>query len=199
MSDLREAERAILRHVQKDLTDFPGGDCADGPVEVKKSSPLCKLRPTMADGLLVVGGRLTRSDCISDETKHPVILPRASHVTKLVIREVHESLGHEGRDHTFWKLRQKFWVIGAAPEIRKMLRSCVTCRKVNSRPQQQLMADMPEERVSAGAPAFSSVLLDVFGPVLVKTGRVERKRYGLMCVCVATRAVHVENFGFAAH
>ena len=135
----------------------------------------------MADGLLVVGGRLTRFDCISDETKQPVILPRANHVTKLVIREVHESLGHEGRDHTFWKLRQRFWVIGA-PEIRKMLRSCVTCRKVNSHPQQQLMAEMPEERVSAGAPAFSSVLLDVFGPVLVKTGRVERKWYGLMCV-----------------
>ena len=73
-----------------------------------------------------------------------------------------------------------------------MIRSCVVCRKANARSLHQLMAELPQERVSAETPAFSSVLLDVFGPVLVKTGRVERKRYGLMCVCAATRAVHVE-------
>lgn len=192
VSDISVAEHAVLRYVQKDLTEFPGGDCADGPVEVRKGSRLSALRPTMLDGLLVVGGRLSRSNCLSQGAKHPVILPRRSHVTGLVIRDAHESVGHEGRDHTFWRLRQRYWIIGAGPEIRRMIRSCVVCRKANARPLHQLMADLPRERITAEAPAFSSVLLDVFGPIIVKTGRVERKRYGLMCVCIVTRAVHVE-------
>ena len=41
-------------------------------------------------------------------------------------------------------------------------------------------------------PAFAFIGLDVFGPVLVKRGRSECKRYGLMCTCLATRAVHIE-------
>ena len=192
LSDLRGAEYVLLRYVQRTLPELPRGDCEDGPVMVKKGSPLSKIRPHMINGLLVVGGRIGRSACVSEETKHPVILPRRHHVTELVLREAHESVGHEGRDHTFWRLRQKYWVVGAGPEIRKMIRSCVTCRKVNARPQRQLMADLPLERVSAETPAFSTVLLDVFGPILVRNGRVERKRYALMCVCTVTRAVHVE-------
>ena len=192
VSDLCEAERVVLRRVQRDLPDFPGDSRDDGPVHVRRGSPLLKLRPVFRDGLLVVGGRLGRSDCLSVSAKHPVILPRGHHVTRLVIREAHAAVGHEGRDHTFWKLRENYWVIGAGPEIRRMIRSCVVCRRASARPQQQLMADLPEERVSGDEKAFSSVLLDVFGPIIVKVGRRERKRYGLMCVCVLTRGVHVE-------
>ncbi|XP_043211278.1 uncharacterized protein LOC122375804 [Amphibalanus amphitrite] len=141
VSDLHEAERAILRHVQRELPEFPGRDCDDGPTEVSSSSPLRKLRPTMQSGLLVVGGRLSRSDCVSESEKHPVILPRDSHVTRLVIREAHQRVGHGGRDHTFWDLRRKFWVIGAGTEVRRLIRSCVVCRRVNARPQHQLMAE----------------------------------------------------------
>ena len=192
VSDLREAERAVLYRVQRDLPEFPLDVCDDGPVNVKRGSPLAKLRPVLSNGLLVVGGRLGRSDCVSVSAMHPVILPRRHPVTRLVIREAHAAVGHQGREHTFWRLRERFWVLGAGPEVRRLIRSCVVCRKVSARPQQQLMADLPEERVSADTPAFSSVLLDVFGPILVKAGRGEKKRYGLMCVCTVTRGVHVE-------
>ena len=192
VSDLRGAELAILRRVQRDLPEYPSGVCDDGPVSVRRNSPLAKLRPILSDGLLLVGGRLERSDCISVSAKHPVILPRRHHVTRLVIREAHAEVGHEGRLHTFWRLRERFWVLGAGPEVRRLIRNCVVCRKVNARPQRQLMADLPEERVSGDTPAFSSVLLDVFGPILVKAGRGEKKRYGLMCICVVTRGVHIE-------
>ena len=54
------------------------------------------------------------------------------------------------------------------------------------------MSELPKERVSADMPPFSSVMLDIFGPILVRSGRSERKRYGLMCICAVTRGVHVE-------
>ena len=82
--------------------------------------------------------------------------------------------------------------MGAGPLIREMIRSCVTCRRVNGQAQQQQMADLPESRTTAGDKAFTDVSLDVFGPFFVKQGRVERKRYGLVTVCSKTRAVHFE-------
>ena len=146
----------------------------------------------MKDGLLVVGGRLDASPSISERAKHPVIVPRGHHVSKLLMREAHHAVGHQGRDHTLWRLRERFWVIGAGVDVRKMVKSCVVCRKVNAQPQTQLMADLPRSRVTAERHAFEGVGLDVFGPIAVKCGRKERIRYGLMCTCMVTRAVHVE-------
>ena len=173
------------------MPDFPAGQL-DGFVEVKRDSPLVHLRPLMIDGLLVVGGRLDASPSMLNRAKHPVIVPRRHHVARLLLREAHLAVGHQGRDHTLWKLRERYWVMGAGMDVRKMVRSCVTCRKVNVRPHEQQMADLPESRVTAGGYAFERVGLDVFGLIRVKSGRKECIRYGLMCTCMVTRAVHVE-------
>ena len=55
MPDLEKAERAILRYVQTGMPDLPVDPLTDGPVEVKRDSQLENLRPTMKNGLLVVG------------------------------------------------------------------------------------------------------------------------------------------------
>ncbi|XP_043206534.1 uncharacterized protein LOC122372920 isoform X2 [Amphibalanus amphitrite] len=192
LSDLQKAEMAVLRYAQCAMPEYPGGLVADGPLVVKKGSSLSSLAPQMSDGLLVVGGRLSSSPSLSERSKHPVILPRRHHVARLLLRDAHVAAGHQGRDHTLWKLRERYWIVGASSDVRKMIRSCVVCRKVNARPQEQLMASLPESRVTAGTGAFEKVGLDVFGPFLVKSGRGERKRFGLMCTCLVTRAVHVE-------
>ena len=192
LSDIQSAEKAVLRFAQSALPEYPGGLVADGPLVVKKGSSLSSLAPQMSDGLLVVGGRLSSSPSLSDRSQHPVIVPRRHPVARLLLREAHVAAGHQGRDHTLWKLRERYWIVGASSDVRKMIRSCVVCRKVNARPQEQLMASLPESRVTAGTDAFEKVGLDVFGPFLVKSGRGERKRFGLMCTCLVTRAVHVE-------
>lgn len=190
VSDLRAAENAILRYVQE--TSFSElSDGCDGSVKVAKSSPLKALNVVRRGGLLVVGGRLSRCP-VSHDFKHPVLLPRDHHVTRLAIRDAHERVGHQGREHTLCKVRERFWVIGAGSLVRSLVRSCVICRRVNSLPQKQMMSDLPEDRVTPETPAFECVGLDVFGPVLVKRGRTEVKRYGLMCTCLVTRAVHLE-------
>ena len=191
-SDLSDAEVDILRYAQSDLADFPHDRARDGPVRVARNSPLASLKPEVRDGLLVVGGRLNAAKELSMQARHPVILPREHHVSKLVIREAHRAVGHEGREHTLWRLREKYWVIGAGREIRKMLRVCTVCRKVSGRPLGQLMADLPEERVVPGAGAFEKISCDVFGPIPVKSGRKERKCWGLLCTCMTTRGVHIE-------
>ncbi len=58
------------------------------------------------------------------------------------------------------------------------------------------MADLPEDRVTAGKPPFAYVGVDCFGPFTVKRGRSHVKRYGVLFTCLAIRAVHIEMNGF---
>ena len=54
------------------------------------------------------------------------------------------------------------------------------------------MAQVLEERVTTGGPAFLYVGVGYFGPFKVKRGRTTEKRYGCLFTCLFTRAVHIE-------
>lgn len=54
------------------------------------------------------------------------------------------------------------------------------------------MSDLPECRVLPDDPPFTRVGMDYFGPFLVRRGRGEVKRYGVIFTCLAVRAVHLE-------
>lgn len=87
------AEKALLRYVQ--LHHFPEELSAlkKGNTSVKRSSRLRKLNPVLDDGVLRVGGRLNKM-AMPEEFKHPAILPKTCHLTKLLIRHAHISVGH---------------------------------------------------------------------------------------------------------
>lgn len=53
------------------------------------------------------------------------------------------------------------------------------------------MAELPKERVETSAP-FSYSGMDCFGPFIIKRGRKEYKRYGIIFTCLSSRAVHIE-------
>ena len=56
----------------------------------------------------------------------------------------------------------------------------------------QKMADLPADRVTHGKPPFSLVGVDCFGPFIVRRGRSQVKRYGVLYTCLVTRAIHIE-------
>ena len=69
---------------------------------------------------------------------------------------------------------------------------CVKCRKLRAGPQQQKMADLPVDRLEP-SPPFTYSAVDFFGPWLVKEGRREVKRYGVLLTCIASPAIHLET------
>ncbi|KXJ13754.1 hypothetical protein AC249_AIPGENE5325 [Exaiptasia diaphana] len=71
-------------------------------------------------------------------------------------------------------------------------RLCVSCRKARGKFQDQKMADLPSERVTP-SPPFTYTGMDVFGPFIIKEGRKELKRWGLIFTCMASRAIHLET------
>jgi len=190
IKEYRDAERAILRYIQ--MKEFPeelGNH--DKNANKRNGSSLRKLNPAVVDGMLRVGGRLTNAP-VPYDTKHPVILPSDHHVTRLLIIHHHMIVGHSGAGATWASLRERFWIIRGGAMVRKTIGGCFACKRRNAARGQQLMADLPSDRVSPDKPPFSSVGIDFFGPLYVKQGRSRVKRYGCIFTCLASRAVHLE-------
>ena len=107
----------------------------------------------------------------------------------MLICHVHK-VGHLGSEYTLAQLRGKYWI--QRKEVKRVLRKCFTCKKINGRRCSQKMADLPETRLASGDVPFTHTGVDCFGPFLVKRARSGVKRYGCIFTCMTTRAVHIE-------
>ena len=162
-------------------------------VNLKKCSCLYRLDPFLdSDGILQVGGRLRRAR-ISENVKHPVILPRKSHITNLILQYCHEKTRHQGSGMTHNEVRQHgYWVIGGTSAASHLVSKCVVCRKLRAPTQKQKLADLLEDPVEPSA-LFTYSAVDYFGPFMVKEGRKEVKNNGVLFTCMASRAIHIET------
>lgn len=155
------------------------------------SSPLFSLDPILIEGRLCVGGRLKHSS-LSKEFRHPLILPRDSHITQLIISHYHIRVCHQSRSQTQMELRANgFWIINCSKLVAKLIHKCVQCRKLRRPVEEQRMAEPPKERIEASAP-FTHCGMDCFGPFIIKRNHKAHKRYGLIFTCLYSRAVHLE-------
>lgn len=118
-----------------------------------------KLSPVISEDIVKVGGRLERSS-LPEESKHPAILACNHHVTKLIVRYYHVKEGHAGTTQTLAAIRQKYWIVKGPSTVKNIINECVACRRRNQPPGKQIMAPLPEARVTPGEPPFSSVGID---------------------------------------
>ena len=181
--EIQQAETEILKYVQR--------RCFADEMSLKKSSKLHKLNTVTINGLLRVGGRL-RNAPIEEEIKYPVLLPKKHHLTNLIVRHYHETSGHTGVEHVLSLTRERFWPINARATVKKIVNSCFSCRKRHASPGIQKMSDLPTDRVQPDRPPFTYVGIDCFGPFVVKRGRADVKRYGIVFTCLTIRAIHIE-------
>lgn len=192
VEDLQHAERLIIKSVQSRSFASEIGSLQNLK-PVKSVSSVFRLDPFLdQDGLLRVGGRLRRSD-LDEECKHPVILPKASVVTTLIVRFCHEQVKHSGRQLTLNEIRRRgYWMITGNSVVRRVIYRCVRCRLLRRTTCQPKMSDLPVDRVAA-TPPFTYCAVDLFGPFLIKQGRSDVKRYGCIFTCLACRAIHIET------
>ena len=189
-AEVIDAEKTILKQAQADKYGSEISALRSGrPLQPKSS--LLSLAPYLgSDNLLRVGGRLRHAP-LSETERHPILLPRSSGVTRMVITDQHCQLLHAGVEHTLNELRRRFWITQGRSEAKKNLHSCAVCRNRRAAPQPPRMADMPPERFDMSRP-FSTVGIDYLGPFTVRKFRKTENRYVLLVTCLATRAVHLE-------
>ena len=85
-----------------------------------------------------------------------------------------------------------FWIISGSAVVSSIVSSCVKCNKLCGAVQEQRMSDLPEDRLE-DCPSLTYCTVDYFGPFIVKDGRKELKRYGVLFTCMASRAIHLET------
>lgn len=193
LEERKEAEIAIIKLVQEEA--FPDEIKSLKVREViakTKYSNLNKLSPVVdEDEVLRVGGRLSQA-ALHPHIKHPAILPKNSHISALLIKHFHEKVHHQGRGLTLNELRANgWWILGSSSVVSSHIFKCVKCRKYRRCTEEQKMGNLPQDRMET-TPPFTYTGIDCFGPIYVKDGRKEVKRYGLLFTCLCSRAIHIE-------
>ncbi|XP_025201851.1 uncharacterized protein LOC112599258 [Melanaphis sacchari] len=193
VSDFSNAECWLIRCAQKDEFAIEYKALTDNK-SVSRNSKLRALSPFIStDNLIVVGGRLHNST-LSNEQKHPIILPFGHKVTRLIFVYYHEILLHGGPQLLLAEIRLRFWPIKGRIAARSTALRCVTC--VRSKPKfvHPIMGILPSPRVHPSRP-FSTTGVDFAGPLNLRSGirRVTSiKTWIAVFVCLATRAIHLE-------
>ena len=107
---------------------------------------------------------------------------------------MHETILHGGVSSTLSKLREKFWLLRGRQVVRKILRKCVWCKRINGLPYRLApVPNLPHSRLEQ-VRAFNSVGLDYCGPLRYSKGEEGRleKCYVCLFTCTSTRALHLE-------
>ncbi|XP_006823698.1 uncharacterized protein LOC102809358 [Saccoglossus kowalevskii] len=190
------AETNLIRVIQQETFEDSIQNLQKRYTSSHRDDPLKNLDPFLDEnGLLRVGGRLKRSAFLYG-VKHPILLPKRNHFSTLVESHYHGRIGHQGRSMTINEIRNHgCWIVGCRSTVSSLIQNCVTCKKLRGRRVSQKMANLPEDRTEP-SPPFTHCGLDCFGQFIVKEGRKELKRYGLIFTCLASRAVHIEDLDY---
>ncbi|GBM41749.1 hypothetical protein AVEN_173144-1 [Araneus ventricosus] len=96
-------------------------------------------------------GRLEYSDFSNDE-KHPIILPRNSSLTGLIVQDEHICMKHGGITTTLEKIRSRFWVPKGRQIVQKIIRRCLICKRYSAKSADQLTSQLPEDIIAQTPP-----------------------------------------------
>ena len=192
---LKEAENFVVKDAQKSIeTELKKNNGRNG-----KGGRFAKLKPVQdANGLWVVGERLTRYNAMTADSTLQRLLPTCHPATRLFMERSHRA-GHRGRDATLARFRMLYWVPHGSKLARSVKRNCQLCKRREAKFLEQEMGLLPKERLKP-SPAFNNVMIDLFGPYTVR-GEVQKrtsgKAYGVMFTDLVMRAVHIEAvFGY---
>ncbi|XP_067931116.1 uncharacterized protein [Watersipora subatra] len=192
LADLSKAETRVIKVLQ---TEHYADEISQIKCQkrVGKKSSIFKLNPLLdGSGILRVGGRFDRATTLEEVERRPAIIPKDTHIAKLLVQHFHEKIHHLGRQSTLAAIRSGgFWILNASNVVKNLISSCVICSRLRKQPEQQQMGQSPPERIEQTSP-FTHVGMDVFGHFMVKDRRSELKRWGLLFTRLYSRAIHIE-------
>ena len=177
------------------LASHPYYEVAAGERETElqgQLKPMLKCCPFVENGILRVGRRLQRSSKPYD-AKHLIILPKNSHLTGLIIMNVHQRSGHCRATYVINELRQRYWVLGHERTVMDFIKElCMACRNCRASPGSQTISPLLSARVKSDRHFFTATGVDFMGSIAVKCRRNVLKRYCCLFTCLTSRASHIE-------
>ncbi|XP_065076509.1 uncharacterized protein LOC135700047 [Ochlerotatus camptorhynchus] len=200
--DISSAESYLIRQAQQEaypdeiavLRKQQQQQCSDQPsTSIPKSSVLHQKTPWMdQNGILRMRGRIAACHYATEDSKHPVILPRDHPTTKLIVAQYHQKYHHQNHETVINEIRQKYSIPKLRMTYTKVRRDCQRCKNDRVIPRPPIMADLPAARLAAFERPFTHTGVDFFGPYEVIIGRRVEKRWGMLATCLTIRAIHIE-------
>ncbi|XP_055527264.1 uncharacterized protein LOC129719873 [Wyeomyia smithii] len=178
-------EMVLLTHNQQNSTDKQ--------LQLEKSSSLYRLSPMLDTfGILRMEGRITAAPNVTESSKFPIILPRKHRFTYLMLDDYHRRFRHCNHETVVNEVRQKYYVPQLRVAVKQVAKVCQWCKVYKVKPSIPRMAPLPAVRLASFERPFTHTGLDLFGPLVVKIGRSNAKRWIAVFTCLTIRAVHVE-------
>lgn len=182
--------KAQQEYYNKEITALTDGDGLPEKCKIETLNPILD-----KECLLRVGGRIGRSE-LNYEMKYPAIIPNGSRLAWLIIDNAHRRTNHGGTQIMIQFIRQHYWIPKIRSELRNYVRKCVVCARLNAQMEDQLMSELPSERVQIGKP-FLHTGVDYAGPFeLILPGAPRefprKKCWVAVFVCLKSRAIHLD-------
>ena len=159
-------------------------NCRSKLIEIKNLLPFYDYN----ECFLRVGGRITKSS-LTLETVFQYIMSKTHFITKMIIEHKHAISSHCSANYVLLKLLEKFWVCSGINTIREHLSNCQFYRLRRANSVQQVMCYLPECRLTI--PKFLLNIL-VLTSLVLSLGRSLVKRWGVLFICMASRACHIK-------
>ncbi|GFY55881.1 uncharacterized protein TNIN_358371 [Trichonephila inaurata madagascariensis] len=185
--ELSEAERFWIQFEQEKFFSEEFKSLKDSKIE--NESPLYNYIPYLDENRLIrLGGRLEFCN-LSINEKHPLILPKNSWLTTLIVRREHNKVMHGGTASTLAQVRSNYWIPKGRQLVKKVIRNCFICRKYLAEPIDQLTSPLPSDRINQ-TPAFSVCGLD-FALDLSTSITSESCKYPILFYLLAELPEHI--------
>lgn len=195
--NLNESEKLWIKTVQASLfVDEIKFLCNSG---IKSSPPIYVMQfgLFLEGGLIKCRGQMNNSP-LPANSRNPILLPAKHPFVRLIIKDAHESVKHNGIRDTLTTLRERFWILRGREAVKQFIWKCVICRRYKGTPfKSQPSAEMPSERVSEDPP-FTHVGLDFAGPLFIDDRTVNDRENEsnkvdvCLFTCASTQAVQLE-------
>jgi hypothetical protein len=145
------------------------------------------------EGLLRCAGRYKYSN-LSFRQRYPILLPKESQLTVLIIEDRHRRVKHAGVKTTLTEVREDFWIPRGRRMVKNIINKCIICRKLAAKPfKAPGPPPLPPMRLS-DMPPFTNAGVDFAGPIYCRErgSKEAYKSYIALFTCASTRAVSLE-------
>ena len=125
--------------------------------------------------------------------RHPLLIPKNSVLSRILITLVHQRIFHYGVDSTIAHLMQMYWIPSARTQVKAVCLNCPKCRRESGTSYWYPdPSPLPADRIQQEHYPFAVTGVDFTGaiPVGGEGGRIST--YILLFTCGVTRAIHLE-------
>ena len=116
------------------------------------------------DGLIKVKCKFDR---FKEHVKFPVLLPKHSKITTLIIRDAHEKHSHIGCYSLISRIRRDFWIEHVFSSVKNVLKDCIICRRFNNRAVKLNQNSYRDFRTNPPSYPFRYIFIDYLGPFTI--------------------------------